>query len=302
MARIRTIKPDYFSSRDIVRLSPLARLLYIGLWCEADREGRLRYEPETFKYRYLPGDDCDAAAVVGELLASGLVVLYGDGLAYVPTFKRHQVINGKEAPSILPAPPTARVTEIDPRVSDACLTRPGGKEGNGKEGNGREGGAAVAAFPSPVPMSNDAWHETIADWNAAITATALPPVPPQPASWRRIVTAVKLCPDLNLWRQRYERVAASAFCRGTNDRAWSADFWWVLEHGDAIDAGRYDDRAVTSGKVAGLAGGGVPANRVSVGVHVIDPDYNGAEYRFHCGHSPACTTWPQCRDREAVAS
>ena len=41
MARIRTIKPDFFTSEDIVGLTPEARLLYIALWCEADREGRL---------------------------------------------------------------------------------------------------------------------------------------------------------------------------------------------------------------------------------------------------------------------
>ena len=39
VARIRTIKPDFFTSEDIVVLTPWARLLYIALWCEADREG-----------------------------------------------------------------------------------------------------------------------------------------------------------------------------------------------------------------------------------------------------------------------
>ena len=45
MARIRTIKPEFFTSDDICALSPLARLLYVGLWCEADREGRLVWTP-----------------------------------------------------------------------------------------------------------------------------------------------------------------------------------------------------------------------------------------------------------------
>jgi hypothetical protein len=40
----------------------------------------------------------------------------------------------------------------------------------------------------------------------------------------------------------------------------------------------------------------------SSSVAVVDPDYNGAPYRFHCGHTPPCTTWPQHRDAEAVAS
>ena len=45
MARIRSIKPEFFTSDDICALSPLARLLYVGLLCEVDREGRLVWSP-----------------------------------------------------------------------------------------------------------------------------------------------------------------------------------------------------------------------------------------------------------------
>lgn len=55
MARIRAIKPDFFTSEDIVSLSPLARLLFISTWLEADREGRFVWRPKTMKLRYLPG-------------------------------------------------------------------------------------------------------------------------------------------------------------------------------------------------------------------------------------------------------
>jgi hypothetical protein len=55
-------------------------------------------------------------------------------------------------------------------------------------------------------------------------------------------------------------------------------------------------------KVAGLMGGGRVATAAS-SVVVIDPNYNGQPYRFHCGHTPTCATWPQCRDAQAeVAS
>lgn len=122
MARIRTIKPEFFTSEDIVALSAFARLLYQGLWCEADREGRLRWRPLTFKMRYLPADDVDIKSLCDELLAQGLVVLYGDGLAYIPSFTRHQHINPREAASVLPAPadstPAPVVTHA-PRVPDA---------------------------------------------------------------------------------------------------------------------------------------------------------------------------------------
>lgn len=104
MARIRTIKPEFFTSEDIVELEPLARLLYIALWCEADKEGRFSWKPKTFKMRYLPADSCDFQSICDGLLKSGLVRLYGDGLAYIPSFLKHQHINPRESVSTLPAP------------------------------------------------------------------------------------------------------------------------------------------------------------------------------------------------------
>ena len=131
MARIRTIKPEFFTSEDIVSLSPLARLLYIATWCEADKEGRLTWKPMTFKLRYFPGDACDIKALCQELVDAKLVVLYGDGLAYIPKFGTHQHINPRESASQLPEPNASpRVATRESRDSDAH----GGREG--KEGKG----------------------------------------------------------------------------------------------------------------------------------------------------------------------
>lgn len=144
MAHIRTIKPQFFSSEDIVKLSFPARILYQGLWCEADREGRLHWRPVTFKHRYLPADDVDILSLCRELTDGGLVVLYGDGLAYIPSFKRHQHVNPREAESALPEPTdelVAQAADTIARVTDASVTRilrdsdaQGGREGKGKEG------------------------------------------------------------------------------------------------------------------------------------------------------------------------
>jgi hypothetical protein len=134
MARIRTIKPEFFTSEDIVSLSPMARLLYIALWCEADREGRMTWRPKTFKMRYLPADSCDVDALCQELVAAKLVKLYGEGLAYIPRFHAHQHVNPRESASTLPNPEELtrrpRVSTRASTVSDAQ----GGREGKGKEG------------------------------------------------------------------------------------------------------------------------------------------------------------------------
>jgi hypothetical protein len=153
MARIRTIKPEFFTSEDIVGLSAFARLLYIALWCEADKEGRLVWKPKTFKMRYLPGDDLGIDALCKELTESGLVVLYGDGYAYIPAFKAHQHINPRESESQLPDPSgtrQARVGTRQSRVSDAQ----GGREGKGKEGTPDASGEVA----SPVSGFDRFWE------------------------------------------------------------------------------------------------------------------------------------------------
>lgn len=122
MARIRTLKPEFFTSADIVSLTAFARLFYQALWCESDREGKLKWNLKTLKLRYFPGDECDLPARAVELKEQGNLVLYevnGESLAFLPNFSRHQSINNKEAQSVLPDPPGP----------------PGrkGKEGKGKE-------------------------------------------------------------------------------------------------------------------------------------------------------------------------
>jgi hypothetical protein len=156
VARIRTIKPEFFTSEDIVGLSPLARLLYIAFWCEADKEGRMVWKPKTFKMRYLPADDCDINALCQETLDAGLVRLYGETYAVIPAFKAHQHINPRESDSQLPDPDAsgtraARVSNALPRDSDAQ----GGREGKGKERKTRDASgcddgftAFWAAFPN----------------------------------------------------------------------------------------------------------------------------------------------------------
>lgn len=73
MARIRSIHPSFFTDEACVSCSPLARLLYIGLWTDADDQGLFEWKPLQLKMRLLPGDNADAAGLLGELVEAGLV-------------------------------------------------------------------------------------------------------------------------------------------------------------------------------------------------------------------------------------
>lgn len=107
MARARNIKPGFFKNEDLAECHPLARILFAGLWCEADREGRLEDRPKRLKAEYLPYDDCDCDALLDQLARCGFILRYeagGKRYIAVPMFGRHQNPHMREPGSTIPAP------------------------------------------------------------------------------------------------------------------------------------------------------------------------------------------------------
>ena len=106
MARARTIKPGFFMNDALAECDPLARILFAGLWCHADREGRLELRPVRLKAEILPYDDCDIDLLLGQLELHGFIVRYeNSGCHYleVAAFGRHQNPHIKEPESTIPA-------------------------------------------------------------------------------------------------------------------------------------------------------------------------------------------------------
>ena len=54
MSRIRSIKPEFFLDEELAELSPLTRLLFVGLWTLADCEGRLEDRPKRIRAQLHP--------------------------------------------------------------------------------------------------------------------------------------------------------------------------------------------------------------------------------------------------------
>ena len=59
MARSRNIKPGFFTNDGLAELPFEVRLLFIGLWTLADREGRLEDRPKRIRMEIFPGDNVD---------------------------------------------------------------------------------------------------------------------------------------------------------------------------------------------------------------------------------------------------
>ena len=107
MARARNIKPGFFINENLVELPFPTRLLFIGLWTIADREGRLDDRPRKIKMAIFPADDVDVERGLSELHGAGMILRYivdGKRFISIPSFLKHQNPHINEQDSVIPAP------------------------------------------------------------------------------------------------------------------------------------------------------------------------------------------------------
>lgn len=172
MGRIRTIKPEFFTSLTIADLPLTARLTFVGLWTHVDDDGRCIDEPRLIRAAVWPLDDRTAGDVEEDLRAlhdASLIERYehaGRRFLAVTNWREHQRIDKPKA-SKLPAPKEAdplATTTPDPASTcgnadfgDTSTTDPGpvhdtsttdpGRVPVGKEGKGREQGKEHTSPP-----------------------------------------------------------------------------------------------------------------------------------------------------------
>ena len=165
--RIRTIKPEFWKHDGIAELGYATRLLFIALWCVADRRGRMEDRPRRIKAECFPYDELDVDAMLSELHAAGFIDRYeAEGLKIIEvlSFEKHQRLTGKEAEteSIYPGKQWGNNGETP-------STAPVAQEGKGKEGKGREKekeGKAGQAIPcSEFPPTQE--HQDICAFRGA---------------------------------------------------------------------------------------------------------------------------------------
>lgn len=99
MARIRTIKPEFWTSEQIMECDPLTRLLFIGLWNFCDDAGNHPLSSKTIKALVFPGDDItssDVQRMLDELSSNNLIAFYessGKRYLHVTGWAAHQKID-----------------------------------------------------------------------------------------------------------------------------------------------------------------------------------------------------------------
>lgn len=144
MARARNIKPGFFANEYLASLSPHARLLFIGLWTLADREGRLEDRPTRIKGQLFPYEDIDVDSCLNQLCGkhepsmtqdqakhdssmvqacvnheSCFIVRYqigGKKFIQIMTWHKHQAPHHKEVASEIPP-----FSMLEPSLNQACV-------------------------------------------------------------------------------------------------------------------------------------------------------------------------------------
>ncbi len=119
MARARNIKPSLFTNEVLGVADPLLTILFVSLWCLADKAGRLEDRPlrikaNTFPYR----EGIDADKLLTDLEGYGFIRRYVAGelrLIEVLNFAKHQSPHHTEKESTYPAfSDTCQVTVNSP--------------------------------------------------------------------------------------------------------------------------------------------------------------------------------------------
>lgn len=112
MARYRTVKPEFWSSAQVMECSRDARLLFIGIWNFADDHGRLPTSERSLKAQILPGDMISVEDIrrwIDELSTTGLIDVYDvDNKEYLQvTGWHHQKIDKPQKAKYPERPPTS---------------------------------------------------------------------------------------------------------------------------------------------------------------------------------------------------
>lgn len=99
MARMRYLKPEFWTDSKVVAMSPFARLLFAGSWNFACDAGHLDDDATALKLRVLPADQVDANELLAEVINSGRILrkTLPDGRTYLHVVKLadHQKVESR---------------------------------------------------------------------------------------------------------------------------------------------------------------------------------------------------------------
>jgi hypothetical protein len=166
MSKMRGIKPEFWSSEQVVNCSPLARLLFIGMWNFCDDAGIHPASIKRLKMEVFPADDFTIDQInqwVNELINNKLLQQYNadDGDYWIVTGWHHQRINRPyykhPKPSDEQSKPKKHCSSTAQALLEQCSssvqTTPKGKEDEDEDENEMKGKEVVGGAKNPLPKT-----------------------------------------------------------------------------------------------------------------------------------------------------
>ena len=162
MARIRTLKPEFWQDEKLSPLPPIDRLVFLGLISQADDAGRLVDNPRLIDGLLFPETEDSSRGSLETLARLDRIIRYrsdsGQKLIQIAGWDRHQKVQ-KPSVYVLPGPPD------------------GEQSGESPESVQSVSGESPSPIPDPRPTTND-----LTDTVSNETGTGVPPSYPHSAS------------------------------------------------------------------------------------------------------------------------
>lgn len=172
MARIRTVKPEFWTDEVVGECSVRARLLFLATWNFSDDHGGLDRSAKQLKAQAFPYDSVDCEPLVQELLTHGLLIEYeseGKKYLHIKGFRKHQKVEKPAKPKVPLYDESLSIPRLLPDSSPsgsgnspASSGSSLGRESKGREGKGEESARGVPDFPSPNGLDQATWTRWLA--------------------------------------------------------------------------------------------------------------------------------------------
>lgn len=293
--RARGLKPGLFKNEILGSADPLCTLLFEGLWCMADRDGRLEDRPLRIRAEIFPYRQIDIEELLQWLVQNGFIVRYTVNAANyisINNFAKHQNPHKKEVVSEIPAPPSLDedAPGEDPEIPGQgreilALARLTPDSGLLTPDSGLKKTLVAASDDGPTVPTGQVAH-VITAWNT-ITAGKLPKAKPTPKRQATIHVRLKEPGWYRDFESACRFMAETPWYSGNNDRQWVATIDFALQAGKATElAEKATQQAPKS--AAGASNGHVhhrtatdqryiaqlaarDARRAETGLHAVEP-------------------------------
>jgi|TARA_Y100000310_G_scaffold216824_1_gene217886 hypothetical protein len=212
MARIRYLKPDFFFDDDLAELKYECRLFFQGLWCYADKAGRLEDKPKVLKAQIMPFDRVDSDKIL-QILSEKFITRYEvNGRKYIQinNFLKHQKPHHTEKASTLPEC-NGNITVITPLK----------KRGNGEEEEKEEEKCSQSSRNGLSSLQN-LWNHCCPKLSKVV----------ENSIDRKAKEKIRLGErSEDSWALIFSQINDSDFCCGLVDGSkWKASYDWIMSN------------------------------------------------------------------------